>query len=381
MREESKISLFVVTTSMVFGGAEIMLLELLKGIDQTRFDVTLCVLKAEKGLQSRFEALGYKIHVFPVGLTWLGIKSFISLMALFLRVRPQIVQSWMYRADFYCCFLKLLRLRTKLIWSVHNCDLSLSRNGLSRWSLVKACAVLSWCLPDAVVYCAASAIATHKAFGFSVTSALFIPNGFDASRFQNLPEARLAARDEFALDPEIPVIGCFGRFDRQKNHFGLLEVVSLLHKRGVKVQLLLAGGGVDHANEQLQARAQNMGIAQYVRLLGVRQDMPRLMSALDLYLSFSLGEAFPLVLGEAMLCETPVIATNCGDSHRFALEPWMLIPAGNINAAADAVACFVSLTDASRKALGVKSRELVLERYSVEKTVAAYSDLYRSVVH
>lgn len=380
MRGQPKITLFVVTTSMVFGGAEIMLLELLKGIDQTKFDVTLCVLKAEQGLQSRFEALGYKIHLFPVGLTWLGLKSFGALLSLFLKVRPQIVQSWMYRADFYSCFLKFVRPKTKLVWSVHNCDLSLSRNGLFRWLLVKTCAVLSWWFPDAVVYCAASAIATHKAFGFRVTNTLFIPNGFDTSRFQKLPEARLSVRDELALDSALPVIGCFGRFDPQKNHFGLLDVIGLLHKRGLRVQLLLAGGGVDNANKRLLTKAQRMGIAQYVRFLGVRQDMPRLMSGLDLYLSFSLGEAFPLVLGEAMLCQTPAIATNCGDSHRFALEPWMLTPVGDVSAAADAVEHFFKLTEDSRKALGMQSRVYVATNFSVENNVCAYSDLYRSLV-
>lgn len=380
MRDQPKTKLFFVTTSMVFGGAEIMLLELIRGIDQTKFDVTICVLKADQGLQIRFEALGYKVHVFPVGLSWYGLKSFGALLSFFFKVRPQIVQSWMYRADFYCCFLKFIRPKTKLIWSIHNCDLSLSRNGLSRWLLVKACSVLSWFFPDTVVYCAASAIDTHKSFGFRSTNTLFIPNGFDISRFQKLQDARLGVCDEFALDPGVPIIGCFGRFDPQKNHYGLLEVIGLLHNRGVKVQLLLAGGGVDHANEQLQTKAQNMKVSQYVKLLGVRQDMPRLMSALDLYLSFSSGEAFPLVLGEAMLCGTPVIATNCGDSHRFALEPWMLIPVGDVNAAADAVEYLLRQTDAYRKALSVKSRELVLEHYSVDKNVAAYSDLYRSIV-
>lgn len=379
MRDQSRAKLFVVSTSMVFGGAEIMLLELLKRLDQKKFDVTLCVLKEAQGLQSQFKELGYKIHVFPVGFTWSGLKSFIAFLSLFLKVRPQIVQSWMYRADFYSSFLKLLRPKTKLIWSVHNCDLSLSRNGLSRWTLVKACAFLSRFFPDSVVYCATSAIANHKAFGFRVTDAVFIPNGFDASRFMKIPKARAEACAEFDLNPALPVIGSFGRFDPQKNHLGLLDLAALLHKRGLKVQLLLAGGGVDLSNLRLVTYAQNIGISQYVRFLGVRQDMPRLMSALDLYISFSLGEAFPLVLGEAMLCETPVVATNCGDSDRFALEPWMSIPVGKTDAAADAIEKLFHLNEDRLQELGKRSRQLIVDNFSIEKTVAAYSDLYRSV--
>lgn len=144
--------------------------------------------------------------------------------------------------------------------------------------------------------------------------------------------------------------------------------------------LLLAGGGVDQSNTELIGRARHVGIDHFVKFLGVRQDIPRLMSALDLYLSFSLGEAFPLVLGEAMLCETPVIATNCGDSRRFALESWMLIPIGDVNAAADAVEKFFKLTEDRRKALGRQSRDFIAANFSVEKNVEAYSDLYRSFV-
>lgn len=380
MRDHPRIKLFVVTTSMVFGGAEIMLLELLKGIDRTKFDVTLCVLKAEQGLQSRFESIGYKTHAFPVGLTWSGLKSLAGLVSLFLAIRPDIVQSWMYRADFYACFLKLLRPKTKLVWSVHNCDLSLSRNGLSRWILVKACAVLSWVFPNAIAYCATSAIASHKAFGFRELDALYIPNGFDADCFKKISGARETVCTEVGLNPALPVVGSFGRFDPQKNHTGLLDLVAVLHKRGLKIQLLLAGGGVDGLNGQLAAQTKRLGLSGYVRLLGVREDVPRLMSALDLYVSFSLGEAFPLVLGEAMLCETPVIATNCGDSSRLGLESWMITPVGNTDEAAEAIEIFFNLNEARREELGKRSRQFVVDNFSIKNTVTTYSNLYRSLV-
>lgn len=376
----SKKYLFVVSTSMIFGGAEVMLYEFLKRIDRDEFEIALCVLKKGQPLQGAFESAGYKVNVFPVGFTLGGLKSLIEFTRFFIKIKPEIIQSWMYRADFYSCFLKLLRPRTKLIWSVHNCDLSLSRNGVLRIALVKICAWLSLLFPDRIVYCATSAIESHQKFGFKKSDAVFIPNGFDCVRFKKHMDAKNAVAGELALCPTLPVIGCFGRNDPQKNHLGLLDVISKLHGRGLEVYVLMAGEGVDDSNARLVSKTKALGLEKYVRFLGVRRDMPRLMSSLDLYVSFSLGEAFPLVLGEAMLCETPVITTNCGDSYRFALEPWMCVAAGSVDGAVHAIEQFFHLPKEQRKQLGVKSRQFISDQFSVANSVAAYTGLYREVL-
>jgi glycosyltransferase involved in cell wall biosynthesis len=105
------------------------------------------------------------------------------------------------------------------------------------------------------------------------------------------------------------------------------------------------------------------------------------MAALDLAgLSSAYGEAFPLVVGEAMACEVPCVVTDVGDSAALVGETGRVVPGSDPLALAGAWADLLSLPAGALEALGQQARQRILRLFSLEKMVRAYSQLYRDII-
>ena len=118
------------------------------------------------------------------------------------------------------------------------------------------------------------------------------------------------------------------RYNPQKDHVNLFEALAKLSNNGNEYQCVLVGREVDNNNSILTAALIDKGITKYVKLLGASDDVPEIMSAIDIHvLSSSAGEAFPNVLAEAMASGTPCVATDVGDSSFIVGDTgWIIEP-------------------------------------------------------
>lgn len=162
-------------------------------------------------------------------------------------------------------------------------------------------------LPNATQLFACSQAAADWMFGPAAPRAHILRNGVDPERFAVDPATRAAVRAELGLGPEAPVFGHVGRFTPQKNHAFLLDVFAAVAARAPGAALVLAGTGP--LEEEMRAKAAALGLAGRVRFLGPRQDVPRLLQALDCFLFPSLHEGLPVTLVEAQAAGLPVIAS------------------------------------------------------------------------
>jgi glycosyltransferase involved in cell wall biosynthesis len=129
---------------------------------------------------------------------------------------------------------------------------------------------------------------------------------------------------------------------------------------------VLAGGGVDGANLELTRAISYAGLAGRFHLLGRRDDMPRLITALDvLAASSSYGEAFPNVLGEAMACAVPCAATEVGDSAYIVGDTGRIAASGDMDGLSRAIIELLSAPEAQRLALGQRARARVAELFEI----------------
>jgi glycosyltransferase involved in cell wall biosynthesis len=102
--------------------------------------------------------------------------------------------------------------------------------------------------------------------------------------------------------------------------------------------------------------------------LGIRQDIPTLMSAADLYVSSSRTESFPNVLGEAMLCETPCLATDVGSCREIIGDTGFVVPL-------DADLMAEKIRQMLEKPLdGKKARERIIGLFDIKKIVKLYEE-------
>jgi len=210
---------------------------------------------------------------------------------------------------------------------------------------------------------------------------IVITNGFDPAAFRPDPVARQSVRRELGTGADTPLVGLVARFDPQKNHRGFLQAAAILHTRLPGCHFLLCGADITWENPQLAQWIDASGIRDQCHLLGERSDVPRLMAALDVVSSAAaFGEAFPLVIGEAMACGVPCVVTDVGDSATIVGETGVVVPPSDPQALADGWGrLLLSMSAEERCQLGLAARRRVEERFGLERTVEQYLSLYETL--
>jgi glycosyltransferase involved in cell wall biosynthesis len=103
------------------------------------------------------------------------------------------------------------------------------------------------------------------------------------------------------------------------------------------------------------------------------------MAAFDVATSSSLGEAFPMVLIEAMACGVPCVATDVGDSALIVADTGLTVPSDDAGALAAAWQGLLVVPQQERADLGRRARERALANFSIGQTSARIWELYRAV--
>ena len=132
-------------------------------------------------------------------------------------------------------------------------------------------------------------------------------NAVNVKEFQFDPEVRLKLRENLKVGESI-VIGHVGRFNKQKNHDFLIDIFKAVHDMFPNVTLLLIGEG--NLKKKIKEKVHKLGLSANVKFLGVREDIPQLMQAMDLFLFPSLFEGLPVVLIEAQAAGLKCIVSN-----------------------------------------------------------------------
>ena len=111
-------------------------------------------------------------------------------------------------------------------------------------------------------------------------------------------------------------------------------------------------------------------------LLGPRDDVPRLLAALDILASSSYSEGFPNVIVEAMACGVPCAVSDVGDSRALVGDTGAVVPPGDAPALAEALGRLLDAGAGGRAALGAAARQRVEETYSLPRVAGRYESLY-----
>ncbi len=195
-----------------------------------------------------------------------------------------------------------------------------------------------------------------------------IANGIDVRRYARDDAARAKIRSELKLGDRAVLVGTVGRLVPEKNYGLLLDAMAPL--LGPDVHLAFAGGGPEA--EALRAQLPT------AHWLGVRHDIPALLSAFDIFALSSRTEGLPLAVIEAMAAGLPVACTAVGGLPRVvdAGVTGELVEPGNLVALR---ACLERLVrDPARRAeLGAAACAAAVARFSMDRVVDEYLELYR----
>lgn len=143
--------------------------------------------------------------------------------------------------------------------------------------------------------------------GIAANELTVLNNAVHAKKFIFNQNNRLVTRKNLGITNEL-VIGHIGRFEKQKNHKFLIDIFYELQKKQPKSLLLLVGEG--QLKRSMEKKVKSLGLTKKVRFLGVREDIPNLMHAMDLFLFPSLFEGLPVVLVEAQTAGVQCLVSN-----------------------------------------------------------------------
>lgn len=240
-------------------------------------------------------------------------------------------------------------------------------------------------MSDRFVAVSASLAAELSRAGVRSDRVRVVHNGIPIPVTQSAEELR-RVREELDLRDDFPVIGMTALFRPRKGTEVLLEAVARLRRRLPQARLLLVGPSFDGPGgaygAQLRALASELDIADRTTFTGFRQDVARMLGALDLFVLPSLfGEGMPMALLEAMGAGVPVVSTPVEGIGELIAdgENGLLVPAGNVDSLADAIERIAS-DDAFRAATASAGRATVETEYSAERMAAGLEGVYAELI-
>ena len=360
-------------TGLETGGAERMLARLVARIDRDRFPSFVVSMTGVGVIGAAISDAGVRLHTLDMRRGWPDPRAILRLRRIMRELRPAILQTWLYHADLLGLSARQLGFAPRLVWNLRCTESSGSpmvRRILSRASRV----------PDAVIVNSHAGQRFHESVGYRPQHWVHIPNGFDAAGLHLDPEARPRRRSELGIAEDADAILLPARYDPMKDHATFLAAAARLATVRPEAIFALAGGGIDTRNRTLMAAIAEHELGDRVVLLGERADLDMLYPAFDLVtLSSAYGEGFPNVLGEAMACGIPCVATDIGDSAAIIGDTGMTVPPRDPKALAAAWQRLLALGREERTALGARARDRILREYDLDGIVRRYEALYEKI--
>ena len=360
------------------GGAELMLKRLvLHSSKKDEFEHCVISLTDLGMIGQQLQDAG--IEVYSVGM-----NSFASISIAFIRLRnllktinPDVVQTWMYHADFLGGLVaKSLGVRN-IIWGIRNSEID-SNSGLIKKSIRKSCAKLSHSIPSTIVCVAHKAKEVHVRIGYNQKKMQVIPNGFDLDKFAPDKSKRLTMRSQVGIESEDLVIGNIGRFTPAKNHLNFIRACLILLEKGYNFKILMCGRDVDLNNlEIFNLFLDNNYSSQFI-FLGEVSDTSAFYNAIDIFCLTSITEGFPNVLGEAMATQKVCLSTDAGDAKVILKDNGFHIPSTDYQDIADTLEHKVLNGEALHlKSMAQGARQSIETSYTLDKIVNDFEILYQ----
>lgn len=289
-----------IVTSMNRGGLETLLMNCFRCMDRDRIQFDFLVHRSSPGDYDReIETLGGRIHRLP-RLNPLHPGYYLALNHFF-RSHPEYRIVHCHLDCMSALPLSAARKHSVPVRIAHSHNTSQDRD----WKYPLKRILMKQTPRFATHFFACSRASGNWMFPGHPVS--LIKNGIDTQCFRFSPPLRSQVRRELSLEGSL-VVGHTGRLVPQKNHAFLLEIFAELHRRNADAVLLLAGEGP--LESSLRRRAESLGISHQVRFLGMRDDVHRLLQAMDVFVMPSYYEGLSLSAVEAQACGLPCLFSD-----------------------------------------------------------------------
>lgn len=168
-----------------------------------------------------------------------------------------------------------------------------------------------------------------------------------------------------------------GRLHPIKNQVAMIDAMASIKKMNpdIPIHLNLVGEGSERSILERAISENNLN--NDITLHGMQFNISEHISNCDAFILSSLFEAMPMTVLEAMAMNRPVICTDVGGVSDFITsKEAMLIPGNNTLALTEAILSMFNMKHDGREALSERGFELTKSKYSIERMVGVYEDMY-----
>ncbi|MGB4109015.1 MAG: glycosyltransferase [Desulfomonilia bacterium] len=370
----TKLRILHLISTLDVGGAEMNLLRLVRSISR-EFDNHVVSLTTIGPLGDKIRDLGVHVQALSMGKGMPDPRGVVKLAGVIRRFQPDIIQCWMYHANLLG---RAVSRKRRLVWNIRCTDMDLAGYGVVyRWT-VRAGALFS-SIPDAVVINSLAGRDFHASLGYSPRKWDVIANGFDTAIYRPDASSGQYIRARLGIPEGAPVIGLVSRYDPMKDHATFFRAASLLSQKNSAVHFILAGRGMTEGSSELSPHLAVVEKIRNIHLMGHRDDIPRVLNALDIASSSSISEGLPNAIGEAMATGVPCVVTDAGDSALLVGDTGVVVPKRDPEALCAAWQRLLDAGPDSRRAMGERARKRIMDHYSLQAMINRYEDLYRNL--
>lgn len=361
------------STSMGMGGADSQLMAAARELQDGGHEVRIVSLTplGQMGHQARAAGLPTESlemrrgHPDPRGL-W-------RLARLVRAWRPDVVHSHMVHANLMARAVRLLAPVPALVSTIHN----IHEGG---WGLMLGYRLTNRLVDHMTIVSEAAAERFVRDRIVPRELLTVVPNGVDTDRIAAvMPGAREELRRSLGVEGRFVWLAV-GRFEIAKDYPNMLRAFARVRAQQPESVLLLVGKGSLQPETEAQAAGLDLGTA--VRFLGVRSDVPVVMSAADGYVMSSAWEGMPMVLLEAAAAGLPIVTTEVGGNREVVVDgdTGFLVPPRDDAALAAAMLRLGRLDPAARRAMGQRGRAHVRADYGLRRVADRWEAIYRDVL-
>jgi len=367
----SKIKVIQVIPSMNVGGREKVVLDILENLNRDRFDLELVCLGDEGTMYDRFKATEVPIWFFRKKP---GFKPgmFLDLYKFFKKHHYHIVHSHNPGAFIYSAVASCLAGTSVLINSEHGYGSEISWRKKNVESVLANRCYLTLAVSNdlrnllaARPFCDAGKVQT-------------LYNGIDVVKYTS-STMRYVVRSSLGISNRQILIGTVGRLAAVKDYKTLIRGFEIFHRSFPESRLVIVGEGGE--KEALTQLSNELALNDKILFTGERNDIPDLLSGMDIFVLSSVSEGISITLLESMAAQLPVVATAVGGNVEVVEDglTGLLVPAQNPDKIAEALVSLCE-SESMSHSFGESGKKRVEKYFSIQHMIEKLEIIYSASV-
>jgi len=381
-----KIRILHIITRLEHGGPPIALLNLIERLDKGKFQCAIATGftgEPEKDMIPHARRKNIEVLTIPHLVRDISpasdLMALYELIAVLRRQKADIVHCHTSKAGFIGRLAAKIAGRSVILYSPHGTILKGYFAPL-KTRFFTALDRLAALLTDRILCLSQVEIMEYLEAGIgSLHQYCVLHNGIDVAQMEERRLDNLRMRERLGLGREDFICVTVGRLVPVKGYPFLIDAMGKLAQTIPNVKLVIAGDGSER--EKLKKQVLELALDDRVLFLGLREDIPEILSCGDLFLLSSVNEGFGLVLLEAMAFKLPIVATRVGGVPEVVKdgETGLLIPSQDPQSFVNAVLKIYRNRDWGRD-LGLAGYERVKRKFDLEVIVQKLENLYVEVL-